>query len=62
MGSTIAGAPPRGAFLRDGYAVLKRFLDAAEVSALRADVERLLLAPQGPSCERPHNTLVPLRG
>jgi Phytanoyl-CoA dioxygenase (PhyH) len=62
MGSTTTSARPRtGAFLRDGYAVLKRLLRADEVVALRADVERLLLAPARPSCERPHNTLVPLR-
>jgi ectoine hydroxylase-related dioxygenase (phytanoyl-CoA dioxygenase family) len=49
------------AFLRDGYAVLDRFIDDAEVAVLRTDVERLLRSPQGESCERPHNTLVPLR-
>src|SRR2546425_5064732 len=48
-------------FFRDGYAVLERFLDAAETSTLRADIERLLVSPHGQSCERPHNTLVPLR-
>ncbi len=42
----------------DGYAVLGGFADAAE---LRAEVERALAAPRGGSCERPHNTLVPLR-
>jgi hypothetical protein len=31
------------------------------VRAARADVERILRAPAGPSCERAHNTLVPLR-
>jgi hypothetical protein len=31
------------------------------VAALRDDVERALRAPGGAACERPHNTLVPLR-
>jgi hypothetical protein len=49
------------AFANDGYVVLGRFLDRGEVVALRAEVERALAAPRDPSCERPHNTLVPLR-
>lgn len=49
------------AFARGGYAALGRFLDAREVADLREQVERVLAAPSGESCERPHNTLVPLR-
>jgi hypothetical protein len=45
----------------DGYAVLPQLLSCAEVRVARADVERILRAPAGPSCERAHNTLVPLR-
>ena len=56
-----SGLPVSDPFFRDGYAVLERFLDAAETSTLRADIERLLVSPHGQSCERPHNTLVPLR-
>jgi hypothetical protein len=47
--------------LRDGYAVLEGFLGSDEVLALRPEVEGCLRAPHGPSCERPNNTLVPLR-
>jgi hypothetical protein len=46
---------------RDGYAVLPRLLDAANVAEVRGAVERVLAAPAGLACERPHNTLVPLR-
>lgn len=49
------------AFRREGYARLDGLLDAAEVAALRDDVERGFRAPAGPACERPHNTLLPLR-
>jgi len=48
-------------FLRDGYVVLEHFLAVDETSATRRDIERLLVSPQAPSCERPHNTLVALR-
>jgi hypothetical protein len=48
-------------FTRDGHAVLRRFLDQHEVDVLRDEVGRALAAPRAPSCERPHNTLVPLR-
>src|SRR3989442_469235 len=62
MMSTISSVPPAfDAFFREGYAVLQRFLDVSEISALCADIERLLVSAQGQSCERPHNTLVPLR-
>ena len=47
--------------LRDGYAVLGRLLDERELEAAREDVERALSVPRALSCERPHNTLVPLR-
>jgi hypothetical protein len=49
------------AFERDGYAVLGRFLEPRELAALRDEVDQALAAPRDPSCERPHNTLVPLR-
>ena len=47
--------------LREGYAVLDRFLGRDELTALRPEVQARIAAPAGPSCERPHNTLVPLR-
>ena len=48
------------AFLRDGYAILDGFVAGDELEPVRAE-ERLLQMPSGPACERPHNTLVPLR-
>jgi hypothetical protein len=48
-------------FRRDGYAVLKEFLNRGELEALRVDVDTVLAAPLPPGCERPHNTLAPLR-
>ena len=62
MSPATVGPPSRSRpLLRDGYALLDGFLDATEIPAVRADIERLLRAPRDPSCERPHNTLVPLR-
>lgn len=46
---------------RDGFAVIEGFLDADEVAALSSDLGQALRRPAGPSCKRPHNTLVPLR-
>ena len=48
-------------FSDGGYAVLEGFLDPGEVAVASEEVERLLEAPADPSCERPQNTLVPLR-
>jgi hypothetical protein len=48
-------------FRRDGFAVLRDFLEPSELAALRADVDAVLAAPLPPGCERPHNTLAPLR-
>jgi ectoine hydroxylase-related dioxygenase (phytanoyl-CoA dioxygenase family) len=41
--------------------VLRRFLHASELSPLRAAVDHVLTAPLPRGCERPHNTLTPLR-
>jgi ectoine hydroxylase-related dioxygenase (phytanoyl-CoA dioxygenase family) len=49
------------ALTRDGFAVLERFVAPHEVAALRAEVDAVLSAPLAPGCERPHNTLAPLR-
>jgi hypothetical protein len=46
---------------RAGYALLERFLNRDEVAAAGAEVDQLLAQPHDPSCERPENTLVPLR-
>jgi ectoine hydroxylase-related dioxygenase (phytanoyl-CoA dioxygenase family) len=48
-------------FGRDGFAVLPGFLEAGELEVLRSEVEDVLAAPLPPGCERPHNTLAPLR-
>lgn len=48
-------------FARDGFAVLKEFLDAGEVLDVQAAVGARLSLPQGMTCTRPYNTLVPLR-
>ena len=49
------------AFLRSGFAVLPRLLDGSELPPVRSAVERLLSGPLPPGCERPYNTLAPLR-
>jgi Phytanoyl-CoA dioxygenase (PhyH) len=46
---------------RDGFIVLKAFLDENEVAEIKTAVEALFSAPQDPTCSRPHNTLLPLR-
>jgi hypothetical protein len=48
-------------FRRDGYALLRRFLAPDEVRALALRVDAVLRTPLPPGCERPHNTLAPLR-
>ncbi len=48
-------------FSRDGYAVLRGLLAPAEVIAIRDEVDRLLSSAHDAACERPNNTLVPLR-
>jgi hypothetical protein len=59
--STEAGGPGGSAFRRDGYALLKGFLTAEELRLLGPEIDAVHAAPRGPSCERPNNTLVPLR-
>jgi hypothetical protein len=48
-------------FARDGYALLPRFVAPGELEPLRRAVDRALAEPLPPGCERPHNTLAPLR-
>ena len=45
----------------NGFAVLDGFLTPAEISEVASLVESRLRAPRVGQCERPHNTLVPLR-
>ena len=46
---------------RDGFAIMPGFLGPEALSRVRREVEALLQRPLPPGCERPHNTLVPLR-
>jgi hypothetical protein len=48
-------------FARDGYAVLPGFLEPAELDLVRDAVVRRVERPDGETCARPNNTLVPLR-
>src|SRR3954449_5415362 len=48
-------------FRSDGFAVLEGFLEPGELPALRSAVDAALALPLPSGCERPHNTLAPLR-
>lgn len=48
-------------FEAEGYALLPRFLDRDELARAAALVDAALARPLPAGCERPHNTLVPLR-
>ena len=53
----------RDDFRRDGFTVLRRLLTGAALRAARRAATAAVEAPAGAvaACERPHNTLVPLR-
>jgi ectoine hydroxylase-related dioxygenase (phytanoyl-CoA dioxygenase family) len=53
--------PTAVGFRRDGFALLEGFLEPSELAPIRADVGTFLTRPLPPGCERPHNTLAPLR-
>src|SRR5467141_1017778 len=59
--SYLCGLPHAGDFVRHGFVVLKEFLNRAEVAEVQAAVRSLLSSPRETTCERPHNTLLPLR-
>lgn len=48
-------------FTRDGFAVLPGLVAAGRLRRAREVADRAVAAPAGLSCERPNNTLVPLR-
>lgn len=48
-------------FAREGYAVLRGLVPPADLECVRDAVNRLMESPDGESCARPNNTLVPLR-
>src|ERR1700737_1044594 len=58
--SVHAQAEPQD-FVRNGFVVLRGFLDKCEAAHVRSLVESFLRFPHELSCTRPHNTLVPLR-
>jgi len=46
---------------KDGFAVLKEFLDQSEVGQIGELVQTAMSRPHNSNCARPHNTLIPLR-
>ena len=57
----VAGSVSAARFRRDGFTLLNGFLERRELERLHADVDAVLALPLPPGCERPHNTLAPLR-
>jgi len=51
----------REGFARGGFVVLEGWIATRERETIQSDIDRLLLAPHGPSCSRPNNVLLPLR-
>jgi hypothetical protein len=47
-------------FARDGFSLLRKFLDASEVQRVHDAIVLTRKTPRGPSCTRPHNVLMPL--
>jgi hypothetical protein len=52
---------PSHPLIREGFAVLRGFLNTALVAKLRRAVELALRGPPVPGCERPHGRLEPFR-
>ena len=48
-------------FVRDGFVVLRRFLNDREIADMQTGVESLVDSPPDTSCSRPNNTLLPFR-
>lgn len=62
MSTHTSTAPvDQAAFAGEGYVPLPGFLDQAEVLFVRKRVQAALTEPLPAGCERPHNTLVPVR-
>jgi Phytanoyl-CoA dioxygenase (PhyH) len=59
--SGFSNSARTAAFQRDGFVVLDGFLSKQELAPMRADADAMLAAPLPEGCERPHNTLAPLR-
>ena len=61
----IAEMEPRSAaqttLKRRGFIVLNQFLDAAELTEIQPVVDLFVSSAPAGSCQRPHNTLLPLR-
>jgi ectoine hydroxylase-related dioxygenase (phytanoyl-CoA dioxygenase family) len=56
-----ADSASAGEFRRSGFVVLPDLLSADALTQARAAAGRAIASPSGLSCERPNNTLVPLR-
>jgi hypothetical protein len=54
-------SPAISDFHRLGYVLLPGLLTPDDVARAGSAADRAVRSPSGPSCERPHNTLVPLR-
>ncbi len=61
LSETGLRAPSADDFLSSGYAVLPGLLAEKSLASARRDADAVVAAPSEVSCERPHNTLVPLR-
>src|SRR5438874_6877687 len=48
-------------FVRDGFVVLRRFLNDREIADMQTGVESLVDSPPDSACSRPNNTLLPFR-
>jgi ectoine hydroxylase-related dioxygenase (phytanoyl-CoA dioxygenase family) len=53
--------PLETSFVRDGFAVLERFVNKVELKEIAPLVESVLTSSHELACTRPHNTLAPLR-
>jgi hypothetical protein len=48
-------------FFRDGFVVLRRFLNGSELAEMQSTVESLVDSAPDSTCSRPNNTLLPFR-
>jgi phytanoyl-CoA dioxygenase PhyH len=58
MGAANQTVPP---LVEEGFAVLPAFLDAGDLDAVRRAIPEVMDGPLDSTCERPNNTLAPLR-
>ena len=53
--------PKPNDFVRDGFIVLRRFLNDKQIADMQTAVESLVDSPPDSACSRPNNTLLPFR-